>query len=104
MSRAARAGVFLVVCSPFEVTTTRLRCLRTFGSLAFAVNPGEGVMRRLISLVVASCLAVAGVGAFLFLILFAQRFHGYVLVGSAFVGGLGLLWLWEDLKDWRSGS
>ena len=64
------------------------------------------MLRRLISMTLASCLALFGIGGLVaFIVGTLQGYGGRVIVGAVaglgFVGALGLLWLWEDINAWR---
>jgi hypothetical protein len=61
-------------------------------------------MPTLISIAFALCLAVGGIGAFLFLIFSTERFGGFMYVIAGSVAAIGLLWLWDHIEKWRSGS
>jgi pimeloyl-ACP methyl ester carboxylesterase len=56
----------------------------------------DDAMRRLISFVLASSLAVGGAIALLWLILFADKVRGLFLIGAAMMAVVGVYWLWED--------
>jgi pimeloyl-ACP methyl ester carboxylesterase len=55
-------------------------------------------MRRLISFVLASSLAIGGIAALLWLLLFADRVRGLFLIGAAVMMVVGAFWLWEDFR------
>jgi hypothetical protein len=55
-----------------------------------------GPVRRIINFVVAMTLAVVGCGGLIYLLFFADRFRGVVLMGAATIGVAGLYWLWVD--------
>jgi hypothetical protein len=61
-------------------------------------------MRKVISLALALTLSAGGIGMCIFLFFFAHGMSKYVSAISVFAGLIGLLWLWEDIKDWRSPS
>jgi hypothetical protein len=65
-----------------------------------------GPVRRTINLVIALSLSVTSVGSFIYLLLFAAGWRGFMVMGSAMVGLLGLYWLWADFinADPRSES
>jgi hypothetical protein len=69
-------------------------------------HDGALSVRRLISMTLASCLTVGGWGlcvAYAVGLLQTGLMRGIAFVWFGFVGGLGLLWLWEDLTKWQNG-
>jgi polyferredoxin len=52
--------------------------------------------RRVISLVLALVLMIAGFGYLFYLAAFAPVFKGWMIMGSALVGTIGAYWLYED--------
>lgn len=56
-------------------------------------------MRRTLSLFVALCLTFAGAGGLVYLAFFASGWKGWMIIGSAFIGGLGAIWVWSDLIE-----
>jgi len=55
-----------------------------------------GPVRRIINFVAAMTLAAVGFGGLIYLLFFADRFRGVVLMGAATMGVAGLYWLWVD--------
>jgi len=55
-----------------------------------------GPVRRIINFVVAMALATVGCGGLIYLLFFADRVRGIVLMGAATMGVAGLYWLWVD--------
>jgi hypothetical protein len=53
-------------------------------------------MRRFISFVLASSLAIGGAAVLLWAMLFAERVRGLFLIGAATMAVVGIYWLWED--------
>jgi hypothetical protein len=54
------------------------------------------MIRRAIGFVIALALTVIGGGGTIFLLLFAERFRGFMLVGSIVMMFVGAYWLWID--------
>ena len=52
--------------------------------------------RRVISLVLALVLMIAGFGYLFYLAAFAPVFKGWMIMGAALVGTIGAYWLYED--------
>lgn len=59
-------------------------------------NFSMGPVRRPISLVVALTLAMAGCGGLFYLLFVATAWQGWMVMGTAMTGFLGLYWLWAD--------
>jgi hypothetical protein len=55
-----------------------------------------GPFRRIINFVAAMTLATVGCGGLIYLLIFADRFRGVVLMAAATIGVAGLYWLWVD--------
>ena len=56
-------------------------------------------IRRMINFMLALALMAAGGAGVLFLLLVADRFKGWMLVGAGFACGLGVIWLYSDFID-----
>jgi hypothetical protein len=54
------------------------------------------MIRRAIGFVIALALTVMGGGGTIYLLLFAERFRAFMLVGSAVTLFVGAYWLWID--------
>jgi membrane protein YdbS with pleckstrin-like domain len=61
-------------------------------------------IRRTISLMFALTLIVVGLGAAIYLLFFALRWKGWMLMAAGFVTALGSMWFWEDLPKARGKS
>jgi len=55
-----------------------------------------GPIRRTISLILALGLSAAGIGGLVYLLFFAARWMGWMVMGSSMMAVLGLYWLWAD--------
>ncbi len=53
-------------------------------------------MRRLISFIFATSLAIGGAAALVWMLFFADRARGLFLIGAAVIMVIGAFWLWED--------
>jgi len=56
-----------------------------------------GAVRRIVSLVLALALMIAGFGFLAYLLLLAPAWSWGMVAGSGFSGTLGAYWLYEDL-------
>jgi hypothetical protein len=63
------------------------------------VGESVGPIRRIISLILALALTVAGYGFVVYVLLFAAGWSKPVVVAAAFAGTLGAFWLYEDFID-----
>lgn len=61
-------------------------------------------IRRTISLTFALSLTIVGLVALIYLLFFALRWKGWMLMAAGFVTALGSMWLWEDLPKARAKS
>lgn len=61
-------------------------------------------IRRTISLTFALALFVVGLGALAYLLFFALRWKGWMLMAAGFVTALGAMWLWEDFPRTKGKS
>ncbi len=55
-----------------------------------------GAVRRIVSLVLALALMIAGFGFLAYLLLLAPAWSWGMVAGSGFSGTLGVYWLYED--------
>jgi hypothetical protein len=63
-------------------------------------------MRRIVSLTLASMLTLAGLVLLYYEFMEphpaeAARINGKILLGAFFILGVGLMWIWSDIKDWN---
>ena len=61
-------------------------------------------IRRAISLVFALALIIVGLGALVYLLFFALRSKGWMLMAAGFVTALGGMWFWEDFPKEKGKS
>ncbi len=61
-------------------------------------------IRRTISLIVALALIVVGLGALVYLLFFALRWKGWMVMAAGFVAALGIMWFWEDFPKAKGKS
>jgi hypothetical protein len=56
-------------------------------------------LRRAISLILALSLTLVGASALGYLILFADHWRGWMVIGSGFVCTTGIIWIYSDFID-----
>jgi len=56
-------------------------------------------IRRVVSLILALALTVAGGAGLAFLLLFAHWWKGWMVIGAGFCCALGVIWLYIDFID-----
>jgi hypothetical protein len=56
-------------------------------------------MRRIISFVVALALVVIGAGGMAYLLLFANGWKGWMVMGAGLVFTAGAVWLYDDIRN-----
>ena len=61
-------------------------------------------MRRLIPAGVALAMTIGGGGSLFYMLFVTQSYPRYVPVAATFIGCIGAVWLWDELKDWRGTS
>lgn len=61
-------------------------------------------IRRTISLMIALALIIVGLAALIYLLFFALRWKGWMLMAAGFVTALGGMWFWEDFPKARAKS
>lgn len=61
-------------------------------------------IRRTISLTFALALFIVGLMSLTYLLFFALRWKGWMLMAAGFVTALGGMWLWEDLPKAKAKS
>jgi hypothetical protein len=57
------------------------------------------VKRRAVSLVLATALFLVGTGVLVWLVIFADHWRGWMLMGGGLVAVVGAMWLYEDFID-----
>ncbi len=57
----------------------------------------NALMRRVISLLLASVLALVGAGGLFYLFFFAAGWKGWMVLGAGLTFAAGVVWLYDDL-------